>query len=198
MLSSAGHENKEYICHFMKWQEEVHMFGLPAYAVYILIFIGKMIEVTFSTLRVMFSSKGNKGLSAACGFMEIFLWINIASTVLTDMQDDPIKMVIYCVAFSCGIPFGIAMEQKLAVGLTSIQIVCPEEGGELVAAALRENNFGVTILEGHSVDGTRREMIFVQLKRKRIREALKVVRSVEPSAIISASDVKSLGGGFMI
>lgn len=172
-------------------------FDIPHYLIYIIIFAGKMLEVSFGTLRIMFSGKGKKLLSAGCALVEIFLWVIIASSVLTDLNEDPLKMVVYCVAFACGVPIGIHLEGKLAVGLTSIQIVSLADRGECVACALRMNNFGVTILEGHSVDGTARNMVFVQLRRKRIPEAMAIVRKEDPDAIISVNDVKSLSGGFL-
>ncbi|MGE4484812.1 MAG: DUF2179 domain-containing protein [Oscillospiraceae bacterium] len=171
--------------------------GISGGWLYLLIFVGKMIEVTFSTLRIMFVGKGKKFLGAFCGLFEVFFWVVIASSVLADLYEDPFEVVVYCVAFSCGILMGMALEQRLAVGLTSIQVVSPATDAEKVGATLREGGFGVTLLDGHSVDGTKREMIFVQLKRKRIPEAVKLVRAIDPDAIISANDVKSLGGGFM-
>ena len=119
------------------------------------------------------------------------------SAVLSQLSEDPWKAVVYCLAFAVGIVFGVALEEKLAVGLTSVQIVSLASDGEKIGAALRERGFGVTLLEGHSVDGTKRELIFVQLKRRRIRECEKAVHGIDPGAMISVSDVKTVHGGFM-
>ena len=164
--------------------------------VYLLIFVGKLIEVSFSTLRIMFVSRGNKALSLVCGFFEIVLWVIIAGNVLNDLYEDPMKALVYCVAFTIGILLGILLEQKLAVGLTSIQIISLTDDGEKIGATLRENGFGVTILEGHSVNGTKRQLLFVQLRRRKIQEAIRLARSVNPDVIVSVSDVKSVHGGF--
>ncbi len=173
------------------------MFGITGPVLYVIIFFGKLVEVSLMTLRIMFASKGQKLFSAVCGLFEIVIWIFIAGTVLTQLDEDPLKAVIYCVAFTIGITMGVVIENKMAVGLTSVQIVALAEIGEKIGAALREQGFGVTILDGHSVNGTRREMVFVQLKRKRIRECEKIVRSVCPDAMMSVSDVKLVVGGFM-
>lgn len=164
---------------------------------YVLIFCGKVIEVTFSTLRIMLVGKGRRFLGAFVGLFEIVFWVVITNSVLTGLTEDPLKIVVYSLAFSTGIICGIAVEARLAVGLTSIQILTPEEPAETLGALLRENGFGVTIFDGHSVDGTPREMLFVQLKRRRVGEAVSLVHRACPGAVISVSDVRSLTGGFV-
>ncbi len=173
------------------------MLGITGPIVYIIIFLGKLVEVSLMTLRIMFAGKGQKLLSSVCGLFEILIWIIIAGTVLLQLDEDPLKAVIYCIAFTIGITLGVAIENKMAVGLTSVQIVAIAKMGDKIAAELRERGFGVTILDGHSVDGTKREMVFVQLKRKRIQECEQIVRSVCPEAMISVSDVRVVVGGFM-
>lgn len=164
--------------------------------IYLVIFVGKLIEVSVSTLRVMFVSKGKKILGSICGLLEIAIWVCIAGNVLTDLYSDPFKALAYACAFGVGVYLGMFIEEKLAVGFVSIQIITLVGEGEKIGAALRENGFGVTILEGHSVDGTKREYIFVQLRRRKIQEANNIVRAVNPDAVISVSDVKPMYGGF--
>ena len=71
----------------------------------------------------------------------------------------------------------------------------PDAAAEFSKTA-RDNGFGVTILDGHSVDGTKREVVFVQLRRKRVEEAMKIALSENPEAIISVSEAKTVHGGF--
>ena len=173
------------------------MFGLTGPIVYVLIFVGKLLEVALMTLRITFVGRGNKLLSAACGLIEEILWVVVVSAVLTNISTDPLAAVMYCAAFTIGIVLGIMLENRLAVGLTSVQIVSMAADGEKVGPALREQGFGVTVLNGHSVDGTKRDVIFVQLKRKRMRECAALVRSIDPDAVISISDTRSVIGGYV-
>ena len=147
------------------------MFGITGVLAYILIFVGKVTEVSVGTLRIMFVSKGRKLIGTLFGVVEISLWVVIAGSVLTDLYTDPMKAVVYCAAFVCGIYLGMRIEQWLAVGLTSMHIVCSAADSVEVAKALRESGFGVTLIPGHSVNGAPRELIFVQLKRRFLQEA---------------------------
>lgn len=172
-------------------------FGITGLWLYVVIFLGKMAEVSFSTLRIMFVGKSRKLEGALFGFIEIALWVIVVSSVLNGLSEDPMKAVVYCVAFTLGIPLGVQIEGLLAVGLTSIQVVAANEYGEKIGVALREHGFGVTFLDGHSVDGTKRELVFVQLKRKRINDAVEIIKEIDPAAVISVSDLRSFRGGFL-
>lgn len=172
------------------------MFGITGPLLYVLVFCGKMIEVTFSTLRITFSGKGKKFIAAFFGIFENGIWVLLASSVLDDVTSDPMKLVAYCAAFSCGIILGTSVEQKLAVGLTAIQIVIPGTEAVELGKIMREHGFGVTILEGHSVDGTERSLLLIQLRRKLVSQAVQIAKEAEPNAVISVSDVKSVSGGF--
>lgn len=173
------------------------MFGLTGIWVYFVIFAGKLVEVSCSTLRIMFAGKGKKLIGSMFGLCEVFLWLTIASGVITGLHEDPMKAVVYCVAFAFGITLGVTIENKMAVGLISMQIVSLTEDAENIGMKLRDNGFGVTILDGHSVDGTKREVVFVQLKRKRVDEAISIALKENPEAIISVSEAKTVRGGFM-
>jgi len=173
------------------------MFGLTGPIVYVLIFVGKLAEVAIMTLRIMFVGRGRKLLSAACGLIEEVLWVVVISAVLSSLDTDPLAALTYCVAFTVGIVLGIVIESKLAVGLASMQIVSMAADGDMVGPALRASGFGVTILDGHSVDGTKRDVIFVQLRRRRMRECADLVRKIDPDAVVSISDVRSMFGGYM-
>jgi uncharacterized protein YebE (UPF0316 family) len=168
--------------------------GIP---LYLLIFVGKVLEVTMSTLRIIFVGKGRKLVGVAFGLIEVSVGLIITSLVLNDLYSDPFKIVVYVAAFEVGISLGMTIEGRMALGLTSMQAVATEEQAHSVGLALREAGFGVTILRGHSVDGTQRDMVFVQLRRRRVDEAVHIVQSTAPQAVISVSDIKSIKGGFL-
>lgn len=170
---------------------------MTGFWMYGVIFVGKVIEVAVGTLRIMFVGKGQKLIGTLLGLVEIFLWVTIAGSVLKDIYADPLKAVVYCAAFTCGIYLGMLMEQWLALGFTSMQIVCAAGDSGSVAAALRNSGFGVTLIPGHSVNGTPRELIFVQLRRRFLTEAARLTNSLDPHAVISISDVRTVYGGFM-
>jgi uncharacterized protein YebE (UPF0316 family) len=173
------------------------MFGLTGILLYTLIFLGKMVEVTFDTLRIVFIGKGRRIYGALCGLVTVTIWVMLINSVLSGIVEDPLKAVIYCIAYASGIFFGSQLEQWLAIGFTSIQIVLADQEGKQLGERLRSQGFGVTILFGQSVDGARRAILLVQLRRRRVLEATRLVNKAYPNAVISVSDVRSMRGGFI-
>lgn len=164
--------------------------------VYLGIFLAKLVEVSLATIRVVFINRGEKLRGAIIGFIEIMLWIVVVSNVLSDLSRDPMKAVVYCFAFALGNYLGVIIENKLAVGTASIQTVVMEEHTHELSALLREHGFGVTILQGQGMENTV-DVLLIFLKRKSVPEAVGLIRSFLPNAVISINDVRQLRNGFV-
>ena len=164
---------------------------------YFIIFFAKIIEVSISTVRIVFINKGEKIKGALLGFIEIMIWLIVVSSVLNNITEDPIKVFIYAIAFSLGNFFGVTIESKIAVGLSSIQVVVDQKEGEVLADILREQGFGVTILEGKGKDDSVKNLLFIQLKRKKIPVATKLIKEHNPEAYITVNEIKTMFGGYI-
>lgn len=173
------------------------LLNLSGPVLYIVIFCAKIVEVTISTIRLVYINKGEKVKGAILAFVEILIWLIVVSSVLTNIAADPIKIFVYAAAFSLGNYIGVTIESKIAVGLASIQAVVNEDNGEEMAEILRNQGFGVTILDGKGKDDSKKNLLFIQLKRKRIPEAVKLIQQNNPEAYITVNDIKSMVGGFV-
>src|SRR6056297_2984534 len=120
--------------------------GQPKIVLYTIIFFAKIFEVSIGTLRIVLVSKGQKAKAALIAFIECIIWVLVVSTVLVDITSDPVKVIIYCAAFAIGNYIGVSLENKLAMGLSSIQVITEVEEGNELAKLLRDNNFGVTVM----------------------------------------------------
>lgn len=173
------------------------LMNLEGPLLYLIIFFAKIIEVSISTIRVVFIGKGERAKGAILGFVEIMIWLVVVSSVLNNITEDPIKMLIYAAAFSLGNYLGVTIESKIAVGLASIQVVVNEKSGDILADILREQGYGVTIIEGKGKNESIKNLLFIQLKRKKIPEAVKLVKQHNPEAYITVNDIKSMVGGYI-
>ena len=166
--------------------------------VYLCIFIGKIMEVTLGTLRLVLINRGERVIGACIALIEIILWLIIAGSVLADYQSDPIKMFAYAFAFALGNFLGSWLEEKLAFGLCSIQVVVmSHEKSDRICAELRRNGFGVTQLTTRGMDDTDRYLLMCTLRRKLSQEAIALIQGVEQDAVITVSDVKSQRGAYL-
>lgn len=165
--------------------------------IYLFIFIGKILEVTVATVRVVLINRGEKEKGAVIAFFEILLWLFITGTVLAGFQEDIVRVIVFAVAFSVGNYLGSWLEDKLAFGLSSIQVIVPEGdvSNELVKS-LRSNDFAVTIMKGSGKDGVR-DLMVLHLMRKRIPAAVNLIESQLNNAVIIVNDVKTAHGGYI-
>lgn len=173
------------------------LMNLEGPLLYLIIFFAKIIEVSISTIRVVFIGKGERAKGAILGFVEIMIWLVVVSSVLNNITEDPIKVFIYAAAFSLGNYLGVMIESKIAVGLASIQVVVDQKDGVFLADALREQGYGVTIIEGKGKNESIKNLLFIQLKRKKIPEAVKLIKEHNPEAYITVNDIKTMLGGYI-
>ncbi len=163
---------------------------------YFLIFFAKLVEVSLATVRNVLIVRGEKVKGACIAFFESMIWVVVVSTVLQNVLEDPFKVVAYCLAYALGNYCGVILENKLAIGMACIQAVVSECKSDEVSRLMREQGFGVTILRGEGKDGPV-DVLMIFLKRKAQREAINLIKSLCPAALITVNDVRHMRNGYM-
>jgi len=165
--------------------------------VYILIFFAKIIEVSLTTVRTVLITRGEKLYGSIIGFFEMIIWIYVVSTVLIGISKEPIKILIYALGFSCGNYVGCILEDKLALGLLTINAIVSEKDGEKLAKMLRTENVGVTIVEAEGLKENKK-LLILHVKRKRKRQIIQLIQNSDINAVVSLMDAKTIYGGYGI
>lgn len=164
---------------------------------YLFIFFAKIIEVAFMTLRVFFITKGEKIYGSIIGFIEVVIWLFLIGNVLDGIQDDPLRMVAYSLGFACGNYLGSFIEEKLAIGLMTINIIATGDNGRKLADILRNKKIGVTVIDAEGIE-KEKNLLIIHAKRRRRGEILKLIDETNIPAVISVNDTKVIYGGFGI
>lgn len=163
--------------------------------VYFIIFFGKIVEVTFATLRIVLINRGERTKGSLVAFVEIILWIMITGTVLVGFTKAPLKIVVFALAFSLGNYLGSWLENKIALGLSTIQIITCEDSKQLLEV-LRQNDLAVTVVAAEGKDGMRK-VLDIHLKRSRIPATVKLINKNIKDCVITVRDVKVIKGGYI-
>lgn len=163
---------------------------------YLLIFVAKLIEVTMATIRNVLINRGEKLKGSFIAFFEILIWIYVVGAVLQDVTKDPLKVIVYALAFTLGNYLGATIENKLAIGTACIQVVIKSDIKGVLSDALRDKGFGVTIMQGQGKAGEV-DLMMIYLKRKLLSEATAIVNEYSPEALIVVNDVRNLKNGFI-
>jgi len=165
--------------------------------VYLFIFFGKILEVSFGTLRIVLINRGERTIGSLIAVVEITLWLIVASSVLTGFKEDFLKGIVYAVAFACGNYIGSWLDELLAFGLSSMQVVLPDLASAREAeACLRERGFGMTTIDAHGRDDDR-SILIMTMQRKRLPEAIATLEEHCNGAVVTVTDIKAQRGGYL-
>jgi len=165
--------------------------------IYIIIFVGKIIEVSLATVRMVLINRGERTVGSIIAFFEVTLWIYIASAVIIGIREDFLKALVYALAFAIGNFIGSWLEGKLAIGFCTMQVITAEgENAKTLVNNLRAASFAVTVLEGEGKDG-KRKVLLIHLRRCRVEEALNFINEIKIVNVITISDLKRIRGGFI-
>jgi uncharacterized protein YebE (UPF0316 family) len=159
--------------------------------VYGFIFIGKIMEVSLGTLRIVLINRGERTIGSLIAIVEITLWLVVVSSVLNGFRQDWIKGIVYAIAFAAGNYLGSWLDELLAVGLSSVQVVIPSpEEAVKVEEALRAKGFGVTSMDVHGMDDNH-SMLMMTIQRKQLNEVIDWLETHCHGAVITVSDIKA-------
>ena len=165
--------------------------------IYFVIFFGKILEVTISTLRLVLINRGERVKGSLLAFFDVLTWLMITGSVLSDFGESVPKIVVFCLAFAVGNYLGSWLDNKLAFGISSINVILSDGPDvDVLLEALRGNSFAVTAIDGQGKDGARK-LLIIHLKRKRIPQAVKIIHAISKDSVISVNDVKSIRGGYL-
>jgi uncharacterized protein YebE (UPF0316 family) len=159
-----------------------------------IIFLARIVDVSMGTIRMILLVKGQRRIATAIGFFEVMIYLLVLGKVVGNINQ-PLLIIAYCAGYASGNFVGSKLEEKLSIGRLLVQIVIKDNSCGIVEA-LREAGFGVTIFEGHGMEGSS-FLLNIITERKKIREMQRIINDLDCGAFITTMDVRnSLGGYF--
>lgn len=158
------------------------------------IIIIQLIYVPLLTLRTICMVKNLKAATVLFGILEAMVYIFGLALVLTGNQSY-FEMFVYAAGYGLGLFVGILVEQKLAIGYTSLHVNTNRDSEDMVKR-LRQMGFGVTVYAGQGRYGERKR-IDILTQRKREKEVIDIVLAMEPKAFIIVYEPKNFRGGYL-
>jgi len=156
----------------------------------------KIVEITIQSLKTVMMVKGERMKAAVLGFIECMIWGLVISTIIGTLGDNLFLLLFYCVGYAAGLFIGSALESKIALGTSNLELIANDDSTEKITAYLKENNRGYTVFEGRgSTD--KMNMIFVVLPRRESNRVQKEIRNVCGGKVfVAVSDVSKYTGGY--
>ena len=157
-----------------------------------MIFCARVCDMSLDTIRVIFMSKGIKYLPAIIGFFEVIIWLLAIGQVMNNLTN-VVCYIAYGAGFATGTIVGMAIEERLSLGLTSVRIITKEDPAELMQF-LRSHDYGVTSIDGEGATG-KVKMVFTIIKRQDLLHVISIIKQFNPNAFYSVEEVKSVAEG---
>ncbi|PWB50005.1 MAG: hypothetical protein C3F06_12945 [Candidatus Methanoperedenaceae archaeon] len=158
----------------------------------ILIFLARIIDVTFGTIRIIFVSRGLKWLAPVFGFFEIMIWLFAIGQVFGNLTNIR-YYVAYAGGFACGNFVGIWIEEKMAIGTLVVRTITKNNGIQLMEM-LRSQSFGVTSIDAEGATG-KVKIIYSIIKRRDLPKIVEIIKKFNPRAFYSVEEVRSASEG---
>ena len=162
---------------------DIYPFLLP-----IMIFFGRILDVTLGTLRIIFVSKGERYIAPVIGFFEVFIWIVIISQILS-RANDIVAYLSYAAGYATGNYVGILIEQRIAFGVVVCRVYTVKAGKDLVAL-LSQKGYGATTMQGSGSVGNI-DIVETVVDRKRLKEVAGIFEEFDSNIFYVAEDVRS-------
>ncbi len=153
----------------------------------LMIFFTRIVDVSLSTLRIIFINRNLRYYAAASGFFEVLIWLMVMREIFQRLNN-PLCFLAYAAGFSAGNFVGIIIENKISIGRVLIQIITRKEAEELVGV-LRSSGFGLTFVDAEGTTGPVK-IIFTIAERKDIQPIVEMIHQYNPKAFYSVSDIR--------
>ncbi|MDD2203229.1 MAG: DUF5698 domain-containing protein [Bacilli bacterium] len=160
----------------------------------LLIFGVRIIDVSLATLCTVLIVRGKRGIGAIIGFIDVFIWFLVVRHALTIENASIWIAIAYAGGYAVGSFVGSWVEEKLAIGNSSVTVITKGIRNDLVEI-IRSSGFAVSVVECQGKEG-KNLMLIIQLDRKRVDELNKLVKQVAPDSFITISDTRKIINGY--
>lgn len=168
---------------------------LAAISGYAFIFFARICDVSLQTMRTIMVVRGERLKAASLGFFEVIIYVTALGTIM-DNLNNPANILVYALGFASGNYIGGIIEEKLALGVQFVQIITMNDPLRL-AAQLRDNGYGVTVIEGQGYTGPQ-FVLQVLTDRKYVKCLLKEVDLWDQENFAIVTDARKYHGGIML
>lgn len=159
----------------------------------ITIVIMNIVYVSLFTIRIILVMKARRILASFISMFEVFVYLMALNIVLNNI-DEPLNLAAYCIGWGAGVWLGIMIEEWIALGYSTLQIVVDYESTKL-PMTLREKGFGVTSWTAEGKDGPRLVMQ-VLTKRNQEKRLMQQIQELAPKAFVISYEPRTFRGGF--
>lgn len=160
----------------------------------VLIFLLRAVDVSLQTIRVLLVVRGARILAPLLAFFEILIWVLAAGAVIQNLGS-VWHAVGYAGGFSAGTVVGMWIENRLALGVSSVRAFSRGRQRELVIE-LRDRGYGVTEQRGRGRHGPV-AVLHAVVRRRDIGDVIQIIERHDPDAFVTVQNDAVIGRGWL-
>ncbi|UOQ92005.1 DUF5698 domain-containing protein [Halobacillus shinanisalinarum] len=160
-----------------------------------IILVVNIVYVSFFTLRMIFTLKGQRYFAAFISMFEIVVYI-VGLGLVLDNLDQIENVIAYAVGYGMGVVVGMKIEEKLALGYTTVNVISSDPDIEFTKM-LRDKGYGVTSWYAYGMEGDRLAMQILTPRKYELK-LYETIKTIDPKAFIIAYEPKQIHGGFWV
>ena len=134
-------------------------------------------------------------MAAIAGFIEELIWVIAIYQVMSQL-DTIANIVAYAGGYGAGVIIGMLIEEKLALGLTAVNIITPADD-TAIKTAIKESGFGMTMLEASGID-KKQHFLRIITPRRRLNKLLDICSHHACNSFLTVEDIRTARGGYRI
>lgn len=153
----------------------------------LLIFLARIGDVSFSTIRIIFVMSGKRNIAPILGFFEALIWLLAIGQIISNI-DNVLSYFAYAGGFATGTYVGMYIEERLAIGRVVLRLITKEPVHELLTF-LNDNDYRYSILDAEGKTG-KVNVVFLVLKREDLNHLTDAINIYHPNAFYTIEGVK--------
>ncbi|WAA10029.1 DUF2179 domain-containing protein [Fervidibacillus albus] len=161
----------------------------------IIILAINIIYVSFFTIRMILTMKGQRYFAALISMVEVVIYVVGLGLVLENLNEIQ-NLIAYALGYGIGVIVGMKLEEKLALGYITVHVITKEYEKDL-PTTLREKGYGVTTWQASGREGDRMAMQILTPRKYELK-LYETIKEEDPSAFIIAYEPKTIHGGFWV
>nr|WP_061810338.1 DUF5698 domain-containing protein [Rossellomorea vietnamensis] len=161
----------------------------------IIILLINIVYVSFFTIRMILTLKGYRYFAAFVSTFEVVIYVVGLGLVLDNLNEIQ-NLIAYAVGYGLGVIVGMKIEEKLALGYITVNVIT-KEYDKALPNELRARGYGVTNWEANGLEGNRMALQILT-PRKYEMKLYDTIKELDPKVFIIAYEPKAIHGGFWV
>ncbi|HZG73602.1 MAG TPA: DUF5698 domain-containing protein [Chondromyces sp.] len=160
-----------------------------------IILIINIVYVSFFTIRMILTLKGYRYIAAFVSMIEVVIYVVGLGLVLDNLNEIQ-NLIAYAVGYGIGVIVGMKIEEKLALGYITVNVITKEYDKDL-PKQLRSEGYGVTTWAAAGLEGERMALQILTPRKYELK-LYTTIKELDPKAFIIAYEPKTIYGGFLV